>query len=68
MKRTIVERRQMNKRKKTNKMDSIKKLQHKSVSNVFDDHIVFIFDMDDKLRKVGIPEMYFCKYIKDALK
>lgn len=49
MKRTIVERRQMNKRKKDNKMDSIKKLQHKSVSNVLDDHIVFIFDMDDKL-------------------
>lgn len=49
MKRTIVERRQMNKRKKDNKMDSIKKLQHKSVSNVLDDHIIFIFDMDDKL-------------------
>lgn len=46
-------------------MDSIKKLQHKNVSNMFDDHIVFIFDMDDKL---GISEMYFCKYIKNALK
>lgn len=52
----IVERRQMN--IKNNKMDSIKKLQHKSVSNTFDDHTVFIFDMDDKL---GISEMCFYK-------
>lgn len=46
-------------------MDSIKKLQHKNVPNTFDDYIVFIFDMDDKL---GISEMYFYKYIKDALR
>lgn len=46
-------------------MDSIKKLQYKNVPNTFDDYIVFIFDMDDKL---GISEMYFYKYIKDALR
>lgn len=46
-------------------MDSIKKLQYKNVPNTFDDYIVFIFYMDDKL---GISEMYFYKYIKDALR